>query len=93
MRAEPGPGAEHVSCEAIGGVVKLMSGVRSRSRWETPGCGWKVNFCMRVVKKRKSSILANDSPAHIWQSGEMDVVEGVGEDPTPALGPSGQRTN
>lgn len=35
-----------------------------------------MNFCMRLVKNRKSSILASDSPAHIRGPGEMDVVEG-----------------
>lgn len=56
-------------------MVKPMSGVRSRSRWETSGDGWMANFCMRLVKNRKSSILASDSPTHIWRPGEMDMVE------------------
>lgn len=53
-----------------------MSAVRSRSRWETPGGGWKMNFCMMLVKKRKSSILASASPTHIRGPGQMDMEEG-----------------
>lgn len=75
--AEPRPGAGHISCEAlVEWWSQPMSGVRSRSRWETPGGGWKVNFCMRLVKNKKSSILASDSPAHIRRPGVMDMMDG-----------------
>lgn len=62
--AEPGPGAEHIPCEALLSD-KANVGLRPGPDGRPQGGGWKVNFCMRLVKKRKSSILASDSPAHI----------------------------
>jgi len=46
-------------------MTNLGGAERSRSEEEIPGGGWKVNLCRRLVKKRKSSILARVSPAQI----------------------------
>ena len=46
-------------------MLNEIAGLRSRSEVETPGGGWKVNFCRRLVKKRKGSIFARVSPAQI----------------------------
>lgn len=50
-------------------TLNEMAGLRSRSELETPGGGWKLNLCRRLVKKRKSSILARVSPAQILRPG------------------------
>lgn len=50
-------------------ILNETAGLRSRSDLETPGGSWKLNLCMRLVKKRKSSILARVSPAQILRPG------------------------
>lgn len=50
-------------------ILNEMAGLRSRSELETPGGGRKLNLCRRLVKKRKSSILARVSPAQILRPG------------------------
>lgn len=50
-------------------ILNEMAGLRSRSELETPGGGRKLNLCRRLVKKRKSSILARVSPAQILLPG------------------------
>lgn len=50
-------------------ILNEMAGLRSTSELETPGGGWKLNLCRRLVKKRKSSILARVSPAQILRPG------------------------
>lgn len=73
--AEPKPWNKTHTLWGIGWMMKPMSEVSSRFRWETPG-GWlEANFCMRLVKKRKSSILASDLPAHIQWPGQMDMED------------------
>ena len=45
-----------------------------------PRGGWKVNYCRRLMKNSKSSILASDSPAHIGDLERWMVVKGYKTD-------------
>lgn len=73
--AEPSPGTKHIPCEALvewwNQCQRCHPGSDGRPQWGD----WKANFCMRLVKKRKSSILACDSPAHIQWPGQMDMED------------------